>query len=300
MTSPFVAQKTTRHWVVAAGAFLAMVGASVLLSGLSLLTTYIVTDLYVQKDAAGQVVTTLVNGTQVPVPANGGAAAFLVYYTIMLVSIVVPLLFFSGKLYAKYGAEKMLAVGGLVMSLGLVLFGLASGSIMFYLGGLMIGVGYGVSLAVIPPALVNAWFVKNKGLVLGVVLAATGLGGLIWSYITPMLAVSDLGWRGVAFIFAGVLLICTLVPSLFMVKTSPSEVDLIPYGADPEQLVATRQAGGRLLPGFTYSQALRSKWFWVACGAFFLLGAAVAVTQVLSITFKTAAYPNPIDKSTWT
>lgn len=60
-------QSTSRHWIVAAGAFIVMIGASILLSGLSIFTAPIVTDLYYAKDAAGNVIMrTLPNGTHVP------------------------------------------------------------------------------------------------------------------------------------------------------------------------------------------------------------------------------------------
>jgi hypothetical protein len=34
--------------------------------------------------------------------------------------------------------------------------------------------------------------------------------------------------------------------------------------------------------------------------SFLLLGSVASVTQVLSIVFRTAAYPNPIDQTSWT
>lgn len=54
------------------------------------------------------------------------------------------------------------------------------------------------------------------------------------------------------------------------------------------------------VPGFTYKEALRNANFWIICGSLFLFGMVVAVTQVLSIVFRTAAYENPIDSVTWT
>src|SRR4029450_9870232 len=38
----------------------------------------------------------------------------------------------------------------------------------------------------------------------------------------------------------------------------------------------------------------------MACMSFLLLGSVASLTQVLSIVFRTAAYPNPIDKTSWT
>lgn len=287
------AQSNTAYWLVAIGAFFEMVGASVLLSGLSILTAPIVADLY--TDEAGR-------------PANGGQAAFLLYFTLMTFSIVIPLIFWSGKLYAKYGARIMLSVGGLTMTAGLCLFGIAHSSIVFYFAGIIIGLGYGLSLAVIPPSLVNSWFFQKKGLVLGIVLSGTGVGGLVWAMLGPSLSAS-MGWRTVVFIMAASLAACTVLPALFLIKNTPADLrpPRAPYGADQPAAVATESADPAAraarsplappsgqLPGLTFAQAIRSSAFWMAAVGFFLFGAVVALTQVLSIVFKTAAYANPL------
>ena len=94
-------QGSARHWTVAAGAFIAMIGASIVLSGLLLITAPIISDLYYQKDAAGKVLLrTLPSGAKVPVEINGGQGAFLIYFSIVTLAIVISLMFFAGRLLA--------------------------------------------------------------------------------------------------------------------------------------------------------------------------------------------------------
>ncbi len=295
-------QPTGRHWLVATGAFIIMIGASILLSGLSIFTAPIVSDLYYAKDATGKVLMhVLPNGVPAPVETNGGQAAFLLYFTIMTISIVIPLMFFAGKLLAEYGARTLLIVGGIVMAAGLALFATATGSPMFYLGGAVMGLGYGMSMALIPPALVNTWFVEKRGLVLGIVLSGTAVGGLIWAGIGPSLAQSEMGWRGVMWIMAASMAACTIIPALFLIRNSPADVGLLPYGAQaaPVGTPAAGPAGGTA-PGLSYDDAKRSSSFWIIAGSFFIFGIVLAVTQVLSIVFRVAAYENPVDKAAWT
>ena len=102
-----------------------------------------------------------------------------------------------------------------------------------------------MSIALVPPVLVNAWFVARRGLVLGIVLAGTGVGGLIWATIGPSLAQSSVGWRGVISIMAAAMAICTILPALFLIRNKPADVGLVPYGAE-----ATEAAAGGA-PGFT-------------------------------------------------
>lgn len=297
-----IAPGSIRHWMCAAGSFIVMMGASILLSGLSLFTAPIVTDLYWQKDASGAIVThVLPNGVEAPVEINGGQAAFLLYFTFMTFAIVLPLMFFAGKLLAKYGARIMLAVGGIIMTGGLALFATAQNNLMFYAAGAIIGIGYGLSVALIPPALVNTWFVAKRGLVLGIVLACTGVGGLLWAAIGPSLAESEMGWRGVIWIMAGVMLAATVIPAAFLIHTRPEDCGLVAYGATISPTGEVLEGGQKqgTLPGFTYDEAKRSSVFWIASASFFIFGLVVAVTQVLSIVFRTAAYADPLDRTSW-
>ena len=295
-------QSSARHWTVAGGAFIVMIGASIVLSGLLLMTAPIISDLYYQKDAAGNVVLrTLSNGMQAPVEIHGGQGAFLIYFSVLTFAIVIPLMFFAGRLLAKYGSRVMLVVGGIIMTGGLALFAASTGNLTFYIAGALLGLGYGMSIALAPPVLVNAWFVARRGLVLGIVLAGTGVGGLIWATIGPTLAQSSVGWRGVISIMAASMAVCTIVPALFLIRNQPVDVGLVPYGAESAQSAAGgAPASPQALPGFTYKQALKNSNFWIASVSFLILGGVASLTQILSIVFRTAAYPNPIDKTSWT
>jgi OFA family oxalate/formate antiporter-like MFS transporter len=295
-------QSSARHWTVAAGTFIAMIGASIVLSGLLLITAPIISDLYYQKDAAGKVLLrTLPSGAKVPIEINGGQGAFLIYFSIVMIAIVISLMFFAGRLLAKYGSRVMLIVGGVIMPAGLALFATSTGNVTFYIAGALLGLGYGMSLAPVPPALINAWFVARRGLMLGTVLAGTGVGGLIWAAIGPRLAQSSIGWRGVIWIMAAAMAVCTIAPALFLIRNKPADVGLVPYGADTARAGSgVVPSGPQALPGFTYKQALRNSSFWIACMSFLILGGVASVTQVLSIVFRTAAYPNPLDKTSWT
>jgi OFA family oxalate/formate antiporter-like MFS transporter len=152
-----------RHWTVAAGAFVVMIGASIVLSGLLLITAPIISDLYYQRDAAGSVMLrTLPNGMKVPIEINGGQGAFLIYFSIVTFAIVISLMFFAGRLLAKYGSRVMLIVGGVIMTAGLAFFATSTGNLTFYIAGALLGLGYGMSIALVPPALINTWFVARR------------------------------------------------------------------------------------------------------------------------------------------
>jgi MFS transporter, OFA family, oxalate/formate antiporter len=170
----------------------------------------------------------------------------------------------------------------------------AIGNLTFYVAGALLGLGYGISIALVPPALINTWLVARRGLVLGIVLAGTGVGGLICATIGPSFAQSSLGLRGVIWIMAVAMAVCTIVPALFLIRNKPADVRLVPYGGDTAQAAAGGAPGSpQALLEFTYKQAVKNSNFWIACVSFLMLGGVASVTQVLSIVLRTAAYPNP-------
>src|SRR5215211_102194 len=233
-------QSSARHLTVAGGAFIVMIAASIVLSGLLLVTAPIISDMYYQKDAAGKVVLkTLPNGMTVPVEINGGQGAFLIYFSILMFAIVIALMFFAGRLLAKYGSRVMLIASGIIMTSGLALFAASAGNLTFYIAGALLGLGYGLSIALVPPALINAWFVARRGLALGIVMAGTAVGGLIWATIGPSLAQFSLGWRDVIWIMAVAMAACTFLPALLLIRNTPADVGLVPYGADTAQPTAS-------------------------------------------------------------
>ena len=211
---------------VAAGAFVVMIGASIVLSGLLLIAAPIISDMYYQKDAAGRVVLrTLPNGMKVPVEINGGQGAFLIYFSIVTFAIVISLMLFASRLLARYGSHVMLIVGGVIMTHGLALFATSSSNLTFYIAGALLGLGYGMSIALVPPALINVVRRKTRPRARHCAVG-TGVNGLIWATIGPSLAQSSLGWRGVTWIMAASMAVCTIVPALFLIKNTPADVGL--------------------------------------------------------------------------
>lgn len=261
---------TPRHWMVAAGGFMIMIAASVVLSGLSLLHPFIVGDMF--TDETGN-------------PANGGQPAFLIYFTVLTITIVVTMMFAAGPLIAKFGPRVMLGVGSCIMGLGVLLFSFAPNPFMFYVAGAVIGMGYGLSQAPIPPVITTSWFEAKRGLLLGIVLSGSGVGGLLWSILSPRMAES-LGWRPTIMTMAIVLVTLSLIATVFLVRNTPADVGLLPYGAVPGENEEAHSQDPTKLPGFVLRDALRSPWFWLLALAFVLIGMIVSVTQVLAILLK--------------
>ena len=86
----------------------------------------------------------------------------------------------AGRIQDKIGPRKVAAVGGLLTGLGVVLASFATTPMMLYLTyGVIAGTGIG-SAYVTPLATCVKWFPEKRGLINGLVLAALGLGGVIF------------------------------------------------------------------------------------------------------------------------
>ncbi|MEN2745760.1 MFS transporter [Sinomonas halotolerans] len=102
---------------------------------------------------------------------------------------------------------------------------------LWLLWGVLIGVGTGMMALVFGAVVANRWFVKRRGLVMGLFSAANACGQLIFLPAVVHLAGHE-GWRTAALLVAVFAL--AIVPLLgWPFANRPSEVGLEPYGADP-------------------------------------------------------------------
>ncbi len=104
-----------------------------------------------------------------------------------------------------------------------------------YLLGALRGVGCAcISIPVITTIL-GKWFVKSRGLVVGITMSASGVAGAILSPVfTALLA--QYGYTATRVISAGIILLLTLPESLLFLHENPEEVKRCPYGGQSAQL----------------------------------------------------------------
>lgn len=145
------------------------------------------------------------------------------------------------------------------------------------LWGVLVGLATGSIASVLAALIANRWFVKNRGLVMGLLTASNATGQLVFLPLLASLAVSW-GWRASAWATAiAALVLLPLVILLFC--DHPRDIGLRPYGADPaEDDDISKEANA---VGNPFSDAIkglvlgmRSKDFWLLAGSFFICGAS--------------------------
>lgn len=173
-----------------------------------------------------------------------------------------------------FGLKRMMFYSMLTLSTGLALtFVMQTQWQLILIWGVMIGVGSGLFLTVLSTQIANRWFVKQRGLAVGILTASTATGQLI---LLPVLAtiIDHYSWRyatGLIFILSLLILLLIL---LFM-KDFPQDKGLLPYGQENHDQSAVqptiKQNPFKLALG-TLMEGLRLKEFWLLAGSFFICG----------------------------
>lgn len=244
-------------WIVAAVAFLALVGAAGF------------------RAAPGVLM--------VPLQSEFGWSATVlsaaVSINLVLFGLTAP---FAAALMERFGIRAVTSVALVLIGAGSALTVLVNESWQLLLTwGLLVGLGTGSMALVFAATIANTWFVKSRGLVIGILTAGSAAGQLVFLPFIAALA-EDPGWRQASLLIAaGALAVVPLV--LKFLKNSPAEAGVLPYGAEGEPEPPSgagtsagahgprRNAAVRALQVLRRASKVRTFWALVAgfaiCGA---------------------------------
>jgi sugar phosphate permease len=132
--------------------------------------------------------------------------------------------------------------------------------------GLLSGLGTGLVASVLGPTVATRWFVKDRGLVTGILGASTSTGQLIFFPLLTALAVT-VGWRAGALVLA-VLALALVIPVLVWIRDDPADIGERPLGAPDGDIRPTPAPERGIM-----RRAVRTGDFWFLAGTFFVCGA---------------------------
>lgn len=198
-----------------------------------------------------------------------GRTEFNTYYTIMaLVSMVAcPI---AGKLMRKFDIRVYLSVCTILGALSYIGFSFSNNLVTFYLLAIPMGISL-AGAAIIPTSvLITNWFVKKRGLCLGLALSGSGFGGILLSPFNNWI-ISSYGWRA-SYLVTGIMILVLILPfTMFVIRFAPANLGLTAYG---EQEVGNANKT-KELSGITQMQAIKSVSFWALCLAIVVSGVVV-------------------------
>src|SRR4051812_17747943 len=194
-----------RAWIVAGVAFVALVGAA----GFRATPGVLIVPL---QDEFGW---------------TRAATSLAVSVNLILFGLTAP---FAAALMDRFGIRRVTAAALALIAAGsgLTVFMNATWQLVLC-WGVFVGLGAGSMAMVFAATVANRWFVRHRGLVIGVLTAGGATGQLVFLPVLAWLADRH-GWRSAALTVAAAALV--VVPLVVLVlRDRPIDVGLRPYGA---------------------------------------------------------------------
>lgn len=199
-------------------------------------------------------------------------AQFTMNMTIFSAVNAVVTLFLLGPLCNKFGATKMVKVFPWIGCLGFAIIAISKSITVMYLGGVLFGASACFMGGNVNMLLINAWYKKGAGTMMGIPQTVGSITGIIMSTVYGFL-VAQLGWRIPNWITAAVFAAIGIIIALTY-KGSPEELGEKPIGADEideAELAAAEAANNE---GVSFKQTLRHPQYRMLC----IVAFTVAIT----------------------
>ncbi len=179
---------------------------------------------------------------------------------------------FLGTLINRFGAKKLMCAG-FVCLIGFALINSVATSLWaFYIGGILLGLGLSWTGTTMVSVVINRWCTKNKGAITGATLAANGIGGAIAVQILSPIIFEEgnpFGYRN-SYRLVSLILAITLVILIIFFRDKPKGAN-----AEPIKKHKKHKVRGTGWVGMDYSDAIRTKYFYVALLCMFFTGMAL-------------------------
>ncbi len=135
-------------------------------------------------------------------------------------------------LIRRLGVRRLVVLTGVLSGVSLFCVSFVDGLPALYVAAFVAGCLMPLSTQMGGAVLINEWFIKRRGTMLGIVMSTASLGGVAAGTVLPAVVLSggwQLGFRTVGLIN---LAVCTLT-GVFLVRGRPAHVNLRAYGALP-------------------------------------------------------------------
>jgi len=191
----------------------------------------------------------------------------------------------SGWATDKFGPRTIVIVGALLLGLGFSLTSQISVLWQLYATyGFMMGIGMSVFYSPLL-ATTSRWFVKQRGLALGIVTAGIGAGTLIMAPVANYLILTH-GWRASYLIMGPAIGIIIIVGALFL-KGDHTGLGIAPGREMAPGMVAKGRGSseaenniGAKSTGLSPREAFSTKVFWLLCLTNLMIGFGLQMVLV--------------------
>ena len=140
------------------------------------------------------------------------------------------------KIIKKYNYKSVLLIGVLMTSISTWLMSYSSSIYLFYILGIVRGIGVGIYGMVPLTIVITNWFDEKHGLATSLALSFSGLAGAIFS---PLLSfwIDSYGWQ-TTYRFMAIIIFVLVLPALSVSwKIMPQDEGMLPYGYQKKETV---------------------------------------------------------------
>lgn len=198
-------------------------------------------------------------------------AAFMITFSIRpVVALICNLLY--GPISKKLGIRMILAIGIASTVLAQVLNSFTNSLIVFYLDSILFGIALASTGAVTVAVLINNWFSRHQGTLIGILMASVSAGASIMTQVAVW-SLNTYGWR-FSYRLTAVIALVVAIPAILLIRDKPSDKGIMPYGIELD--VSDMPVGKRSeVTGVILKDAVKTKRFWLGFFGFFLIGSCV-------------------------
>jgi len=171
--------------------------------------------------------------------------AFSVFYVVMLdefgwshgttaaamsINLAIYTLFcpVAGVLFDRFGARKVVPIGAIILGFSLVACTQIDSIWQLYLLFGITAIGTAVIGIVPNVAVLSKWFVRRRGLVMGIAGGGLGLGMVLSPYTVYL--ISTVGWRNAFLAFAAMAVLVIVPLAAILLRDKPEDKGLAPDG----------------------------------------------------------------------
>lgn len=181
-----------------------------------------------------------------------GSGLFGTYMTVQYGAMCVFMVF-SGRVFNRFDARVVLTICVLAISFSLMAMSQFNALWQFYIAGAVLGCANAIPLYLMVPTMVDRWFKKSVGLFIGVGLAFTGIGAMVFNPIGGYI-IQNFGWRMGYLVFGVISLVVALPCAWILVRNDPSTKGILRFG----EVAQEESEAVESLLGITLKQALKT------------------------------------------
>jgi MFS family permease len=161
----------------------------------------------------------------------------------------------AGAAADRFGVRPLMVLGALLLSVGYYLYSTVDSLSQIYWIHLLFATTLASCGLVVVVILISRWFIKDRGLALGIAIAGTSLGNGTMPPVNAAL-MAEYGWRA-SFAWTSVLPLLLLPVIFFVIRERPTDLG-------PQQAAAQRAAGSlHVIGGMSLLEAVRTRNFWL-------------------------------------